>query len=150
MSDAAMNADTSVAPGSRSPDCGRRARRYDRRALTWLRKAGRAFVRKVGSGWRHRFDLSRHASGFRATCQSRAAGFSDSSEQADLYLNALIGEATNRELRNAYLPNRTEGDRLLVRSVRCAVSSRADNTRTIAATCRAPLVCRSSDSARAI
>jgi succinate dehydrogenase/fumarate reductase flavoprotein subunit len=35
--------------------------------------------------------------------QSRAAGFSDSSEQADLYLNALIGEATNRELRNAYL-----------------------------------------------
>ena len=35
--------------------------------------------------------------------QSRAAGFSDSSEQADLYLNALIGETTNRELRNAYL-----------------------------------------------
>lgn len=35
--------------------------------------------------------------------QSRAAGFSDGSEQADLYLNALIGEATNRELRNAYL-----------------------------------------------
>jgi succinate dehydrogenase/fumarate reductase flavoprotein subunit len=35
--------------------------------------------------------------------QSRAAGFSDSSEQADLYLNSLIGEATNRELRNAYL-----------------------------------------------
>jgi succinate dehydrogenase/fumarate reductase flavoprotein subunit len=35
--------------------------------------------------------------------QSRAAGFSDSGEQADLYLNALIGEATNRELRNAYL-----------------------------------------------
>ena len=35
--------------------------------------------------------------------QSKAAGFSDSGEQADLYLNALIGEATNRELRNAYL-----------------------------------------------
>ncbi|MGA7389849.1 MAG: FAD-dependent oxidoreductase [Pseudolabrys sp.] len=35
--------------------------------------------------------------------QSRAAGFSDSGEKADLYLNALIGEATNRELRNAYL-----------------------------------------------
>lgn len=29
----------------------------------------------------------------------RAAGFSDSGEQADLYLNAFIGEATNRELR---------------------------------------------------
>src|SRR5512139_1202695 len=35
--------------------------------------------------------------------QSRAAGFSDSSEQADRYLNALIGEATNRELRDAFL-----------------------------------------------
>lgn len=35
--------------------------------------------------------------------QSRAAGFSDSNEQADLYLNALIGETINRELRNAYL-----------------------------------------------
>src|SRR5215510_16011063 len=35
--------------------------------------------------------------------QSRAAGFSDSGEQADFYLSALIGEATNRELRNAYL-----------------------------------------------
>jgi succinate dehydrogenase/fumarate reductase flavoprotein subunit len=35
--------------------------------------------------------------------QSRAAGFADSSEQADRYLSALIGEATNRELRNAYL-----------------------------------------------
>jgi succinate dehydrogenase/fumarate reductase flavoprotein subunit len=35
--------------------------------------------------------------------QSRAAGFSDGSEQADLYLNALIGAATNCELRNAYL-----------------------------------------------
>lgn len=35
--------------------------------------------------------------------QSKAAGFSDSAEQADLYLDALIGEATNRELRSAYL-----------------------------------------------
>src|SRR5262245_59328657 len=35
--------------------------------------------------------------------QSRAAGFNDSGEQADFYLSALIGEATNRELRNAYL-----------------------------------------------
>ncbi len=35
--------------------------------------------------------------------QSRAAGFSDSAEQADIYLSALIGEATTRELRNAYL-----------------------------------------------
>jgi FAD binding domain len=35
--------------------------------------------------------------------QSRAAGFSDSGEQADFYLSALIGETTNRELRNAYL-----------------------------------------------
>ncbi len=35
--------------------------------------------------------------------QSRVAGFSDSGEQADLYLNALIGENTNRELRDAYL-----------------------------------------------
>ena len=35
--------------------------------------------------------------------QSKAAGFSDSAEQADLYLSALIGEATNRELRSAFL-----------------------------------------------
>jgi succinate dehydrogenase/fumarate reductase flavoprotein subunit len=35
--------------------------------------------------------------------QSRAAGCSDSAEQADRYLSALIGEGTNRELRNAYL-----------------------------------------------
>ncbi len=35
--------------------------------------------------------------------QSRAAGFSDSAEQADAYLSALIGQATNRELRDAYL-----------------------------------------------
>jgi succinate dehydrogenase/fumarate reductase flavoprotein subunit len=35
--------------------------------------------------------------------QSRAAGFNDSGEQADFYLSALIGETTNRELRNAYL-----------------------------------------------
>jgi succinate dehydrogenase/fumarate reductase flavoprotein subunit len=34
--------------------------------------------------------------------QSRAAGYSDSAEQADRYLTALIGEGTNRELRNAY------------------------------------------------
>src|SRR4029077_21069524 len=35
--------------------------------------------------------------------QSRVAGYSDSAEQADRYLSALIGEGTNRELRNAYL-----------------------------------------------
>ena len=35
--------------------------------------------------------------------QSRAAGFSDSAEQADHYLNALVGERTNRQLRDAYL-----------------------------------------------
>jgi FAD binding domain len=35
--------------------------------------------------------------------QSRAAGFNDSAKEADTYLNALIGEATNRDLRNAYL-----------------------------------------------
>jgi succinate dehydrogenase/fumarate reductase flavoprotein subunit len=35
--------------------------------------------------------------------QSRAAGFEDSPEQADRYLDALIGEATNRELRTAFL-----------------------------------------------
>lgn len=35
--------------------------------------------------------------------QSRAAGYTDSAEQADRYLSALIGEGTNRELRNAYL-----------------------------------------------
>ena len=35
--------------------------------------------------------------------QSRAAGYSDSAEQADRYLSALIGEGTNRELRSAYL-----------------------------------------------
>jgi succinate dehydrogenase/fumarate reductase flavoprotein subunit len=35
--------------------------------------------------------------------QSRAAGYSDSAEQADIYLSALVGEATNCELRNAYL-----------------------------------------------
>ncbi len=35
--------------------------------------------------------------------QSRAAGFSDSAEQADRYLEALIGEGGSREVRNAYL-----------------------------------------------
>ena len=35
--------------------------------------------------------------------QSRAAGFSDSPEQAERYLNALIGERMNRELRDAFL-----------------------------------------------
>jgi succinate dehydrogenase/fumarate reductase flavoprotein subunit len=35
--------------------------------------------------------------------QSKAAGFSDSAEQADTYLSALVGEATNRDLRDAYL-----------------------------------------------
>ncbi len=34
--------------------------------------------------------------------QSRDAGFADSAEAADKYLSALIGEATNRELRRAY------------------------------------------------
>jgi succinate dehydrogenase/fumarate reductase flavoprotein subunit len=35
--------------------------------------------------------------------QSMAAGFSDSAEQADHYLNALVGEGANRQLRDAYL-----------------------------------------------
>ena len=35
--------------------------------------------------------------------QSRAAGFDDSAEQADRYLDALIGAATNREIRTAFL-----------------------------------------------
>jgi len=35
--------------------------------------------------------------------QSRAAGFTDSAEAADRYLSALIGEDTNRALREAYL-----------------------------------------------
>ncbi len=35
--------------------------------------------------------------------QSQAAGFTDSAEQADVYLNALIGEAINRDLVSAYL-----------------------------------------------
>jgi succinate dehydrogenase/fumarate reductase flavoprotein subunit len=35
--------------------------------------------------------------------QSRVAGFSDSAAQADRYLDALIGEGGNRDLRNAYL-----------------------------------------------
>jgi succinate dehydrogenase/fumarate reductase flavoprotein subunit len=35
--------------------------------------------------------------------QSKAAGFTDSIEQADAYLTALIGEATNRDLRDTYL-----------------------------------------------
>ncbi|HZL38886.1 MAG TPA: FAD-dependent oxidoreductase [Pseudolabrys sp.] len=35
--------------------------------------------------------------------QSKSAGFTDSAAQADTYLTALIGEATNRDLRNAYL-----------------------------------------------
>src|SRR5690349_18884725 len=35
--------------------------------------------------------------------QSRAAGFDDSAELADRYLDALIGEGTNRALRTAFL-----------------------------------------------
>jgi succinate dehydrogenase/fumarate reductase flavoprotein subunit len=35
--------------------------------------------------------------------QSQAAGFDDSAAQADLYLDGLIGEGTNRDLRDAYL-----------------------------------------------
>ncbi len=35
--------------------------------------------------------------------QSRAAGFNDSAAQADRYLDALIGEGGNRDVRNAYL-----------------------------------------------
>ncbi len=35
--------------------------------------------------------------------QGRDAGYNDSAEQADLYLSALIGAATNRDLRNAFL-----------------------------------------------
>jgi succinate dehydrogenase/fumarate reductase flavoprotein subunit len=40
--------------------------------------------------------------------QSRAAGFADSAEQADRYLDALIGETTNRELRAAFLQSGPE------------------------------------------
>lgn len=35
--------------------------------------------------------------------QSRAAGYDDSPERADRYLDALIGETTNRDLRTAFL-----------------------------------------------
>jgi len=35
--------------------------------------------------------------------QSRAAGFDDAAERADAYLNALVGEGTRRELRDAFL-----------------------------------------------
>jgi succinate dehydrogenase/fumarate reductase flavoprotein subunit len=35
--------------------------------------------------------------------QSQAAGFNDSAEQADAYLNGLVGEDTNRDLRDAFL-----------------------------------------------
>src|SRR6185437_6500658 len=35
--------------------------------------------------------------------QSRAAGFSDSADQAERYLDALIGKTINRDLRNAFL-----------------------------------------------
>src|SRR5665213_161201 len=35
--------------------------------------------------------------------QSAAAGFKDSAAQADIYLSALIGDGTNRDLRAAYL-----------------------------------------------
>jgi succinate dehydrogenase/fumarate reductase flavoprotein subunit len=35
--------------------------------------------------------------------QSQAAGFADSAEQADIYLDALIGAGTNRDLRDAFL-----------------------------------------------
>jgi len=49
--------------------------------------------------------------------QSRATGFNDSAEQADTYLNALIGEATNRELRDAFLQTGPEAiDYLCARS----------------------------------
>src|SRR5476651_656418 len=34
--------------------------------------------------------------------QSRAAGYTDNAEQAEIYLSALVGDA-NRELRRAYL-----------------------------------------------
>src|SRR5580693_303718 len=35
--------------------------------------------------------------------QSQAAGMTDSAEQADIYLNALIGQASHRDIRKAYL-----------------------------------------------
>lgn len=40
--------------------------------------------------------------------QSRTAGFDDKAEQADRYLDALIGESTNRELRKAFLASGPE------------------------------------------
>ncbi len=49
--------------------------------------------------------------------QSRAAGYNDSAEQADTYLSALIGESTNRALRDAYLRTGPEAiDYLCARS----------------------------------
>jgi hypothetical protein len=59
-------------------------------------------VREVRSGRRHRRDLGRHSLDSRES-SSQAAGFTDSAAQANLYLDALIGEATNRDLRQAYL-----------------------------------------------
>src|SRR6188508_3050062 len=35
--------------------------------------------------------------------QSKAAGYNDNAEEADRYLSGLVGEATYRELRDAYL-----------------------------------------------
>ncbi len=49
--------------------------------------------------------------------QSRAAGYNDSAGQADTYLSALIGEGTNRALRDAYLQTGPEAiDYLCARS----------------------------------
>ncbi len=49
--------------------------------------------------------------------QSKAAGYSDSAEEADKYLSALIGEGTNRALRDAYLRTGPEAiDYLVARS----------------------------------
>jgi glycine/D-amino acid oxidase-like deaminating enzyme len=53
--------------------------------------------------------------------QSRAAGFDDSEEKADLYLSALIGQETNRELRSAFL--RTGPAAIDLRAIRRAIPS---------------------------
>ena len=55
--------------------------------------------------------------------QSRAAGFADSAEQADRYLDALVGQGTHRALRDAFLQTGPKAiDYLCARSER-AVSA---------------------------
>ena len=55
--------------------------------------------------------------------QSKAAGFNDSAEEAERYLDALISGSTNRELAHCLPANRAYGDRLPERADRRAVSA---------------------------